>query len=801
MRKTPLQTVTIVLCLSIGSTLTVVVFGVINAMIGGELPGVRDRGQLVRVEVAGTRDHRVGPLLGADYRVLSSQLPGLSGWGSELGAKPFSVSAGGQGGVEDGAFVSGSYFSVLGTAPALGRLLGPGDDRPDAAPVVVIGHQFWQRRFGGRPDVLGSSIEVTTGTFVIVGVAPPGFTGIFPGDLDRSSSARRAIWLPLSQAPIVGLGVGQQDFTAAPAIIARLGHGVSREDAASQLQILVPRFNAARAESRTQGAVAAVHLRPFHLLFADDDEVGAMLLIFGTLTAVPLIILGIACANVAGVQLARAIGRTHELAVRVSLGASRGRVARLLALETGMLAIVASAFGWLAARELLRLGSGLLPFTPIADVRVFLFALALPVGVTFLAGFLPAWRATGFDVLSGLRLGPRVGRAASPRVRRSVVAAQIALSVALMFAAGALIRGLGGLPSAVGRPHNDVLVAEVRFWDLGFDEARERSARAELVARVRTLVGVDAVALSPRSLFLTSGSDGTCWAGTESRAGMQAHLGPGTRLVSPNYFDVLRLSIRQGRGYRPGDDRSVVVVNEAFARTLPDPGVVMGSLVSLPRGNGVTDTARIIGVVEDNYERFPGGTPRPRCFPLWDDSRAGGWLTIYVRTSRADELVPVIQGFLRDVDPRLAAQEMGTVAALTGEHYEVLYGVTSGLTIASAVALGLAAIGLFGVLSYGAAERTHEFGVRLALGARPSDLARIVFRESATVVMAGATIGAVLAAPVSWLVSQGLTTGRLVDPVLVAVAVSVLGIISLAAATGPIRRVSRITPVGALRAD
>jgi predicted lysophospholipase L1 biosynthesis ABC-type transport system permease subunit len=222
--------------------------------------------------------------------------------------------------------------------------------------------------------------------------------------------------------------------------------------------------------------------------------------------------------------------------------------------------------------------------------------------------------------------------------------------------------------------------------------------------------------------------------------------------------------------------------------------------------------ATIVGVVQDNYERFPTGHPRRLCWLPWDvdGTRAGaaqaggsgqGYVTLFIRSSRAGELAQPIRAVLRDLDPRLAPTEIGTLADLLPTHHRVLYGVSNSLAAASLMALGLAAVGLFGVIAYGAAQRTHEFGVRLAFGARPRDIARVLLRESVVVVVVGAIVGVVLASPAVWFLSQGLTTVRVADPLLVMGMFVILLGVSLAAAVRPMRYAVRVDPVTALRAE
>jgi ABC-type antimicrobial peptide transport system permease subunit len=407
-RRTPLQTVTMIVSLAIGSTLTVLMFGVVNAMITGAMPGVRETDRLVRlgVVVPGLRNLR-SPTM-AEFRLLPPTVGGLDGVGGELSWR-FSASINGRAAALQGRFVSGNYFSVLGTAAVAGRMIRPADDAPGAAPVAVIGHQLWQRSFGGDPSAIGATIQVGPGTYEVIGVLPPRFVGIDVGDFGETSDDAGQIWLPMREMwtyPDYGAALVRQPASLAlvgPRMIGRLASGLSRREAEAKAQDVLSAFAAAGHKA------TGVRLTPYTMLPSSDPYQRTMFI--GVLMGVPFIVLGIACANVAGIQLARAAGRTHEISIRMSLGASRYRVARLMAVETGIVAFIAGGLGWLVATETLRFAGGILPFPVVPDSRVLMFATALPLVISLVAGFAPAWRATGINVLSGLRLAPRIAAA------------------------------------------------------------------------------------------------------------------------------------------------------------------------------------------------------------------------------------------------------------------------------------------------------------------------------------------------------------------------------------------------------
>jgi hypothetical protein len=266
-------------------------------------------------------------------------------------------------------------------------------------------------------------------------------------------------------------------------------------------------------------------------------------------------------------------------------------------------------------------------------------------------------------------------------------------------------------------------------------------------------------------------------------------------MVTPEFFDILRIPVRMGRAFQSGDAADVVVINEGFLRRLPNPSAPLGAEVSVSRGK----VARVIGVVADSYERYPNGVAEPRCYVPWDDTRTGSF-TMFLRTPRATETAPLLRAAMREVDPRLAPTEIGTVADLARVYYRGPLAVANGLAVSSAIAICLATIGLFGILSYGAAERTREFGIRLALGGRPADLRRSLVGESFLVVGIGAAAGLLIAgAPLLWLTSQGLKTISLAAPWLWLTVVALLLLVTFAALVRPLWTVSRLNPVTALR--
>ena len=797
-RRTPLQAVTMIVSLAIGSTLTVLMFGVVNAMITGAMPGVRDQGRLVRLGVQVPRFRGPRSPTMEEFRLLPASVGGLQGVAGELSWR-FSTSVNGRALALQGRFVSGNYFSVLGTDAAVGRLILPSDDAPDAAPIVVIGHQLWQRSFGGDPNAIGSTIHVGPGAYEVIGVLPPRFVGIDVGDFGEISDDRGEIWLPMREMwsyPDYGAAIvrGRQagtGYVVGPRMIGRLAAGLSRREAETQAQHILPALAGAGHEA------AAVRLTPFTLLPSSDPYRKTMFI--GVLMSVPFIVLGIACANVAGIQVARAAGRTHEISIRMSLGASRYRVARLIAIETAVMAFLAGGLGWVVATQALRFAGSVLPFPVRPDGRVLLFATVLPLLTSLVAGFAPAWRATGINVLSGLRLAPRIGASGHTRLRRVVVVGQVALSVLLLVVAVTLGRSIVSLGTAVGPLHEDVFVAALRFGDLAFDAGRSREVRTRLTDSIAALPGVTSIALSG-SAEPFRGFTGHC--GANAAANDEVANRIPSLPVTPSFFSTVGLSLRRGRTFDVEDREGVVIVNEAFLARLPDSTEALGSTIRLngPPGSA-PQLAHIIGVVGDGYERLPRGVASPRCYvPL--DSTSAGDFSIFVRSPFASTLEPQVQRLLGRMDSRLAPREAGAVAGLIRGRYRPLYWITQALAAVSLIALVLSAVGLFALMSYSVSQRTNEFGIRIALGAHPRKIALGVLRNALALTAVGTGIGIAASIPISLILSDAvLRTISWRDPGPTAAVAAVLLVVAALATLYPTSRAWRINPVEALRAD
>ncbi len=561
LRRAPWTSAGIVLSLGIGLAFNIVPFSLLNGALYGELPGVRDRGGLSslsmveNVSVAGRPGTLAVSTTPDQFAVLQTPVPGVAAVAGETKAD-LSVRLGdGTAGVA-AAFVSGNYFDVLGTKPARGRLLTPGDAER-AAPVAVVSHEFWRDRMNERADVVGATLVLAGQDVRVVGVAPRGFAGwdLPAVGVDPDRSPGRDVWLPLSTAARWPGAV--PGYISA---IVRQAPDVSRDDAERALNALVPRLPVtAHPNPGIDLTVEAVfvRLRP-HGWIAPGEVARAMtLILFG-----PFVVLAIACANVANLRLASATERTRELAVRLSLGASRRRVVRLLLVESGLIAVGALAVAALLARLLLVAALDIFPVPVPVDWRVALFGGGLGLTVVLLTGLAPALVSTARVMATGMRQTPHAGGLAHSRLRQALVALQIACALGLLVVAGLVGRSLQVQLGRMPRVMSDIVTGHVEFGRLGYDADTTRTFAGSLLARIRNDPRVSAAALSDVALF--GNQEAVLYA---PDGGFDKRFVPRLAGVSPSWFDTMDRQIVEGRTFTAADGPDVAVVSRTLADT------------------------------------------------------------------------------------------------------------------------------------------------------------------------------------------------------------------------------------------
>ena len=710
-----------------------------------------------------------------------------------------------------GELVSGNYFSVLGVEALLGRALTREDDlRPGAHPVAVFSYGFWQRRFGGDPSVMGHTIRLNGHPFTVVGVSPPGFAGV---EIGFAPEIRVPMMMQNDLMP--GWTRMRERTTSWLEVMARLKPGLSR----AQAEAAVGTLYQGLLELELQGAGPVppdlrhrfleqrLRLLPGGRGFSDvREELSTPLL---ALMGVVGFVLLIACANVANLLLARAAGRRREIAIRLAVGASRGRLVRQLLTESILLACGGGVLGLLLASYgntfLLRFIPQTDPpvtFNLAPDWRILGFTLLVSLLTGVLFGLGPGMQATRTDISPALKdeAGALGAGRARFGLRKALLAGQVALSLVLLIGAGLLVRSLQKLRDLdVGFLRENVLLLSLDPGLSGYNAQRAKAFYEGLLERVRTLPGVRAASLASVNL-LTGGGRRSSYEvqGYQPRPGEDMALNE--NILSPGYFETLGIPVLLGRDFRPSDDAGspkVAIVNEQMARYFFKDENPIGKRIGI--GNNRRWDIEIIGVVKNaKYRRLREDTWRTVYLPLGQSSEQG--LTLHLRaigepknTAAAvrqevqalDSSLPVfgVRTMAEQLDSALAPERL--VAALSS-----LFGL---------LALLLAAVGLYGVMAYSVARRTREIGIRMALGAERSDVLWMVLRETLALTGLGVAAGIPAAFALTRLVSTLLYQVRPTDVATTAGATVFLAAVALLAGYLPARRAARVDPIVALR--
>lgn len=703
--------------------------------------------------------------------------------------------------------VSGNYFTLLGVNAALGRTFAAEEGaEPDGAPVAVLGHGLWQRGFGADPQVIGRPVTVNGRTFTVIGVAPREFAGTSRGTVPD-------LYLPI---PLFGVLNGplqngehplRSRFFLWHLVIGRLREGVTHGQAQASLQALTERFH----ENRPPNTPDAIAVRPGAQGFTHDlrETRLPMNLLLGTAALVLLI----ACANLANLQLARATGRSREVAIRLALGAGRGRVVRELLTESLLLALGGGALGLVVAvgltgvLERFRPAQGQLDLVAGLDVRVLLFALAASVITGILFGLAPALRASRPQLVPELKggAGGTESRTGRWSLRGLLVVAQIALSLLVLVCAGLCIRSLAKLQHL--HPGFEPSRAVLMSLDLGLNNyARPQAAEFfdRLLERARTLPGVEAASLG-LTTPLSGNAPGMSLERVEGYEPAQPREHPvgDFNVVAPDFFRALGVPLLRGRDFHATDRAGappVIIVNEAFARRYWPGQEAVGRRVWQHGPDGPIET-QVVGVVGSTHSRRLTDAPRPAFyFPLAQKSELA--MTLVVRTGLEPAgTLAQLRGLVKALDPQVPAFGIRTLAQQRDGSLALQRMAATLLGGFGALALLLAALGIYGVLAYSVSRRTREIGVRMALGAEVSDVLALVLRQGAMLAVAGMILGLAGAAGATRLMRGFLHEVQPLDPPTFGIVVVLLGAVALLACWLPARRASRVDPMEALRSE
>lgn len=777
-----------IVTLALGIGANSAVFSLANAVFLRPIPAVADPAGLVRIYGGEPGSGGLNPISYPDYQDVAA---GTHRVYSGVAA------AGGLRVVRDGdvptptQVVSGDYFRVLGVRPALGRGFLAADDQPGARPVAVVSHRLWTRELGGTPDVLGGTLRLNGQAFTIVGVAAEGFHGT---EVDPMLD----VWVPLQQVHLLrGIrepGHGSLTDRGSHWLfgIARLRPGVAREQGAAALQQVAARLNA-----QNPGVHEGFRLRQLPggtlVSAAGAPEV---LLVFAVLMVVVGAVLCVACANVANLLLARAAARRREIAVRLSLGAGRGRLVRQLLTESLLLALCGGAAGVALARlspllfRLLELPSSL---DLSVDGRVLLHAAAVTLLTGLLFGLAPALQSVRAGTVEALKEGTAGGGRSGSRLRAMLTATQVALSLAMLVAAGLLLRSLWLLQSAAV-PYDEAPVA-VSWLDPApaGDPAGRRLGTERLLEAAAGTPGVERAAVG--SMVPMADHREEAEFVSPGGAALRAQL----NVVSAGYFEVLRLPVAAGRALGPTDRAGgapVAVVSRALAGAVWPGRSPLGQRL---RSAGETPVDyEVVGVVDDVvYSR--GAGVRPTVYLSWEQSgRPDGILHVRTRPGTTG-LEPALTEAARGAGVALLGvrtlPQMRREAAFPQRMTGVL------LSICGGVGLLLAGVGLYGVVAYGVAQRTREIGVRVALGARPAQVRRLVVGEGVRMAAAGVAFGLILALGIGQALRTLLFGVTSTDPLTFGGVAALLLAVAAGASWIPARRAARLEPMRALRSE
>ena len=827
-----------VLTIAIGVGANTALFSVVDAVLLKKLP-VNDPDRLVLLKASwdpqkfgpggyygsNRMDRETGLNVGTSFPVQTyrrlREEPGVLSDVCAFSEVEMNLNAGGQAEVVNGQAVSGNYYSALGVPAVLGRTITDADDYASSAPVAVLSHRFWTKRFNSDPSIVGKQININNVAFTVAGITPPDFVGA------TDVGSAMDVTIPIAWEPQIS---GERSLMNEAGqwwlrIMGRLKPGATIEEAQASLaapfQQSVLEHRAAR-QSRAQNPLRTIDVKDLPRLSVDSGSQGEMnwrnefvkplRLLFGVVALVLLI----ACANVANLLLVRASSRRKEIAVRLALGASRGRLVQQLMTESVLLAVVGGALGILFA---LWIKDGLLVatdwggkqmsgLTPQLDLRVFgfTFGLSLLTGIIF--GLVPAMRATRLDLTPTLKdTGRSSSAAARSWLSKSLVVVQISVSVLLLIGAGLLIKTLRNLRhTEIGFNTNNLLLFSVDPNLIGYRDQQLARLYEQMFSRLEAVPGVQAVTFSRHPLL--------AWSSTTSSVFVPGVFGPDGKLldrdakilnVRENFLQTMEIPLRAGRQFTEHDDAHaprVAIVNKLFALSyLGDPNP-LGKRFSLDPDK--PNEIEIVGMSEDAKYTSQRSKVQPTVYLAWRQSLSRvGSMTFEVRTTGdPGSVVSGVREAVREVDGNLPVSNIRTQIEQADETLSMERLFAKLLTLFGLVAQLLAAIGLYGVMAYSVSQRTHEIGIRMALGANRGRVLRMVLRQGMLLTVVGVAIGV----SVAFVLTKYLETLTSMlfgveprDPVTFAAIAAGLTVVALLACFVPARRATRVDPLTALR--
>jgi predicted permease len=796
--KNPGFTAIAILTLALGIGANTAIFSVINAELLRPLP-FREPSQLVRVATANARIHTVSGAVSypdfADWRSQNHVFQDMAAYVDSS----FALTGIAQPAHLQGASVTAGMFNLLGASPELGRTFMPEDDEPHHH-VVILSHGLWKERFGGDPQIIGRVITLDNSAYTVVGVMPASFQYL----LQREAPALWSSFSPLRESTTDSPPMADHRDAHFLRVIARMKPGVTVAEAQANMDVITASLAKQYPDSNKYFGARVV---------SEQEELTHSIrpALFVMMVAVGFVLL-IACVNVANLLLARATGRTREIAIRSALGAGRQRVVRQLLTESFLLALTAGTLGLLLAvwgsAALVRFSPENLP--RIAEIQMDGWVLAFTMGLALLTGMLfglaPALQVSHANIVDALKEGALSSTAGRGRhaLRGSLVVVEMALALVLLVGSGLLIRSLVQLQNVnPGFDAHNVMTSSVDLPDAKYSDAKKAQYFKDLMPQLKALPGVQSAAgIYP----LPMGGD-------EIRTTFQVEGHPvakseephtSLRDITPNYFATMRIPILQGRDFGAQDEVAstpVIIINEALARQIFPGENPIGKHMKPEVGSDTGEPLmrEVVGVVGNVKFHDLSDEWAPESYIPYAQISFGS-LTLVVRTEQdPHSLAKPIAETVRSLD-----NDLPTYAPKTVEEY--LNGTiaqprfnTYLLGIFAALAMLLTAVGLYGVISYSVAQRTHELGIRMALGGQPSDMLRLIVGQGLRLAAYGVGIGLVAAFALTHFLSSMLFGISATDPISYIAVVSLLLVVVVVACYVPARRAMRVDPMVALR--
>ena len=838
------------LSLALGIGANTALFSIVDAMLLKMLP-VKDPSRLVLFRSVAPRDFGVGSYTGnsntdqatgqrtmtsfpyQSFKRMREQESPLSDVFA-FGSVGLSVNADGQADVASGQAVSGNYFSGLGVPAYIGRVLTDDDDKANAPAVAVLSHRYWQQRFGRDRSVIGKQINLNNVAFTVVGVTPPGFDGTMgvgsTQDLTVAIAMEPQLYVDKQRSNMSGAGVWWLR------IMGRLKPGATEAQAQGQLensflQSVIEHRSARQAQIQTSGGNQISNLEPkqYPHLFIDPGGQGEMNTrkyyapsLYMLLGVVVLVLL-IACANVANLLMSRASARRKEIGLRLALGASRTRLIRQLLTESVLLSVLGGVLGILFA---IWIKDGLLATTdwggrsmrglePRLDWRVLGFTLALSFLTGIVFGVAPAFRSTRVDLSPTLKDGGR-GSSAVHRswLSRGLVVVQVALSLLLLIGAGLFVRTLRNLQTVEpGFNTQNLLLFGIQPGLIGYNDEKLTQLFTTISERLEGVPGVQGVTFSRLALLSQSSSSSSVFLRNtlNSPSDSEGRIKPdgdGYRhTVRENFLEVMGIPLLSGRTFRPQDDvksQKVAVVNQTFANKYFPGQNAVGKRFTF--NTSKPDEIEIIGVAKDAKYTRQRDEIQPTVYGSYRQEPSMNNAVFELRTS--GDPTAVISGVrqaVKEIEPNLPLNNVKTQTEQGDETLRMERLFAKLLVLFGLLAQQLAAIGLFGVLAYAVSQRTHEIGIRMALGATRFNVMKMIVRQGMTLALIGVVLGLVGSYVLtkyleSWVnLSQMLFGVKVADPATYIVISVILTLIALVACYVPARRATKVDPLVALR--